>query len=178
MQFPSAPPTRRSSPGNTPIFTIRPRRPEDLAPLAVVLAEQQPRSLYPISWPLPFPVDDFLQRDGELAAFVAEDNRTGETVGHVSVCGCIEPPKDPKEAAELDAVWAAGHGCAVSELRIIGVLFTDPAYAGTGMGSALFNAAIEVARKDGGRPVLDCLRTNTGPLAFCGCSGVLGVAAC
>jgi len=51
--------------------SIRPRRDDDVAVLADLLIEQQPVSRYPYRWPLPFPVEDFLVRDGEQAAWVA-----------------------------------------------------------------------------------------------------------
>jgi hypothetical protein len=48
--------------------TIRERVPGDLRSLARVLEEQQPHTGYPQRWPLPYPVEDFLARRGELGA--------------------------------------------------------------------------------------------------------------
>ena len=51
-----------------PVVEIRRRRHEDLPALVEVLAAQQPTSRYPMRWPLPFPIEQFVVRDGELAA--------------------------------------------------------------------------------------------------------------
>jgi GNAT superfamily N-acetyltransferase len=115
-------------------------------------------------WPLPMSVLDFIERPGEMTAFVAV-TPTGQVIGHVSVCRGLEAPEDDEEA-ELGIMWSKAHGCAIDDLRIIGVLFADPAFGGQGVGSALFTAATEEARKDGGKPSLDCLSVNSGPLAW------------
>ena len=47
---------------------IRARRDDDLPELARVLAEQQPVTRYPLRWPLPFPVEQFLVRATEEIA--------------------------------------------------------------------------------------------------------------
>ena len=87
-----------------------------------VLADQQAGSGYPTRWPLPFPVEQFLVRAGELDAWVAVDG--GEVVGHVSVLR-------PRAGWESDG-WAAGTGLAPGLLAAVGVLFVDPAVAARG----------------------------------------------
>src|SRR6476620_4589134 len=63
-----------------PDARIRARTPDDLPALAEVLAAQQPYSGYPQRWTLPFPAEDFIRRDGEDAAWVADLD--AEVVGH------------------------------------------------------------------------------------------------
>ena len=63
--------------------TVRPRRSDDVPRLAAILAEQQPHSLYPFRWPLPFPAEQFIARHHEFTAFVAEQD--GDLVGHVCI---------------------------------------------------------------------------------------------
>jgi GNAT superfamily N-acetyltransferase len=108
------------------------------------------------------PIPQFLERKGEVAAIVAADF-DGRVLGHVSVCRVLDPPADPAEK-DLGPKWAAAHGCGIDELRVIGVLFADPDMSGQGVGSALMAAATQEAQK--GKPVLDCLSTNTTALNF------------
>ncbi|CAK9783647.1 acyl-CoA N-acyltransferase [Cutaneotrichosporon oleaginosum] len=156
--LPSEPPSGASTP---PSITIRPRRPEDFPALCDLLERQQPSSLYPIRWPLPMPVPQFIQRPGEAAAFVAEC--AGQILGHVAVRYGLGGPADEEE---LTTRWAEAHGCEEKDVRVIAVLFTDPAWAGKGVGSGLFAVATKAARAGGGRPCLDVVSTNTGPLQF------------
>jgi GNAT superfamily N-acetyltransferase len=107
------------------------------------------------------PVPQFIQRQGEAAAFVAEC--AGQILGHVAVRYGLGGPEDEEE---LTTRWAQGHGCAEEDVRVIAVLFTDPAWAGKGVGSGLFRVATEAATANGGRACLDCLDTNTGALEF------------
>lgn len=82
----------------TPV--IRTRRPEDLPALAEVMAEQQPVSRYPVRWPFPYPLEDFIARSEELAAWTAEVD--GVPVGHVSVQPLQkDPPTDGVDLAAL-----------------------------------------------------------------------------
>jgi len=62
---------------------IRERREDDLDALVEMLMEQQPTSLYPHRWPLPFPPEDFIRREHELVAYVGL--RGERLVGHVCV---------------------------------------------------------------------------------------------
>lgn len=161
MILPSAPPSGTSTP--TPSsFRIRRRTPSDLPALCDLLTRQQPVSNYPISWPLPMPVERFIARPAEVASFVAE-SASGALLGHVAIRSGLGGPPDEEELTER---WAAAHGCEEKDVRVISVLFTDPAASGTGVGSALFRAATIAALEDGGRPCLDVLSTNVGPLAF------------
>ncbi|BEJ13080.1 hypothetical protein CspHIS471_0302540 [Cutaneotrichosporon sp. HIS471] len=156
--LPSEPPSGTSSP---PPITIRPRQPEDMPALCDLLGRQQPGSLYPVEWPLSMPVPEFIARPGEMVAFVAESS--GQILGHVAV---RYGPHGPANEHELTGRWAKAHGCAEEDVRVITVLFTDPAWAGKGVGSALFRAATQAALAGGGRPCLDVVVSNDGALGF------------
>ncbi|MEO5981473.1 MAG: GNAT family N-acetyltransferase [Pedococcus sp.] len=135
----------------TGAVTIRPRRPEDLIALAEVLAAQQPYSGYPQRWPLPFPVEQFLQRAAELSAWVAELD--GVVVGHVAATAVLP--------GDLATVWSTGTGRPLTELAEVSVLFVDHGVAGRGVGSALLATAVAFIRRSGLRPVLDVVQETT-----------------
>lgn len=122
--------------------TIRERRDEDLPALAVVLAEQQAGTQYPVRWPLPFPVEDFLVRPGEERAWVAEVD--GRVVGHVAVYTL---------AGDLRESFVAAVGS--EELAELAVLFVGSDVIGTGIGGRLHDTAVEWIVASGRQPVLD-----------------------
>ncbi|MGL4176230.1 MAG: GNAT family N-acetyltransferase [Dermatophilaceae bacterium] len=126
--------------------TIRDRTASDLPELVRLLGDQQAGSGYPMRWPLPFPVEDFLVRPGELGAWVAADD-AGAVVGHVSVL-------DPRPGWDTDA-WVAATGMRVDHLAAVSVLVVDRASAGRGIGRALLGRAVDHARDLGRTPVLD-----------------------
>lgn len=136
---------------------LRPRRPTDVPRLAELLAEQQPTSHYPLRWPLPFPVEEFLVRPGEDAAWVAEHARDG-VLGHVAVT-----------AATGDL---AGHFAQalpdrrVEDLAVVSVLFVALASRGLGLGGVLLDTAVAHVRAAGRVPVLDVVPTHAGALAL------------
>lgn len=141
--------------GSSEPVTVRPRTTDDLAPLAEVLAAQQPHTGYPQRWPLPMPVEQFLVRGGELGAWVAETSPVsglgpGSPVGHVSVT-TVEP------SPEADG-WAAGAGRPIEELATVSVLFVDHRASGRGVGSALLDTAVRFIRHTGRTPVLDVVQ--------------------
>lgn len=127
---------------------IRPRRPEDLAPLAEVLAGQQGHTGYPQRWPLPFPVEEFLDRPPQLEAWVAELD--GAVVGHVAVAAV--------QAGEMATAWMAGTGRPMGELAEVSVLFVDHAMTGRGIGAALLGEAVAFIRDSGRAPVLEVVQ--------------------
>ncbi len=133
-----------------PFPTVRERRDEDLPHLVVALAAQQSTSSYPMRWPLPFPVEQFVVREGQERAWVAEVG--GRAVGHVAV----GPPRGGVEQAFLDALDlpdAAGLG-------IVEVLFTDVAVRGTGIGGLLLDTAVAWLHAAGRTPVLDVVTSH------------------
>ncbi|GAB3437709.1 hypothetical protein GCM10027517_09430 [Phycicoccus ginsengisoli] len=133
-----------------PTVRIRERTAEDLPALARVLAVQQPHTGYPQRWPLPWPVESFLQRQGELGAWVATVDG-GTPVGHVSATTVAG---DGPEVAG----WVAGTGRPVEELAAVSVLFVDHERSGLGVGTALLDAAVGFIRDSGRVPVLDVVQ--------------------
>ena len=120
--------------------------------LAEILAEQQPASRYPFRWPLPFPVEQFIVRDTEEAAWVAlVDDRP---VGHVSV----GRPRGELEDAFLEVTCETA-------LATVSVLFVAPAAQGTGVGGALLDTAVAWARDRERLPVLDVFASHGSALA-------------
>jgi len=120
--------------------------------LAEVLAEQRAETHYPVMWPLPGPVESFLVRRGELAAWVAELG--GRVVGHVAV-------SDPGD--ELGPLWAPATGGA--PLGEVSVLFVGSAARGSGVGGLLLDTAVAWIRERGLAPVLDVAEVNDRALA-------------
>ncbi len=122
--------------------TIRERRAEDVAVLARVLAEQQQATQYPVRWPLPIPIEDFLVRPGEEQAWVAELD--GTVVGHVAVYELGGPLRD----AFVDAIGR-------EDLAELAVLFVAAGVSGTGVGGRLHDTAVDWIVASGRQPVLD-----------------------
>ena len=128
-------------------LTIRDRRPDDLPALAELLAEQQSSSGYPVRWPLPVPVEDFLVRPAEERAWVAE--RDGAVVGHVAVHGL---------GGELREPFVAALG--TDALAEVAVLFVGLDTVGSGVGGRLLDTAVDRIVESGRRPVLDVVPTH------------------
>jgi len=131
--------------------TIRERRPEDLPELEEVLSAQAPLSGYPHRWPLPFPVEEFLVRPGELGAWVAVVD--GRIAGHVAT-------------TDVSVNWMAEHWSAAlgrpgHELGEVSILFVDHTLAGSGVGGALLELAVAEIRGLGREPVLDVVGEDT-----------------
>jgi GNAT superfamily N-acetyltransferase len=122
--------------------TIRERRADDLPALVAALTAQQAATQYPVRWPLPFPVEDFLVRPGEERAWVAELD--GEVVGHVAVYELGGPLREAFETA-------AG----TDELAELAVLFVSRDVIGTGVGGRLHDTAVDWIIASGRQPVLD-----------------------
>ena len=133
--------------------TIRPREPGDVPRLVELLAAQQADTGYPVHWPLPFPVEEFVVRRAELGAWVAGDGDADSVLGHVALL-------DVGPGWEADG-WCEGTGLPASELAAVAVLFVDPAAVGRGIGSALLARAVERARALARTPVLDVVSEST-----------------
>ena len=136
-------------------MTIRERRPDDLPVLARLLGEQQAATSYPQRWPLPFPVEEFLVRPGELAAWVAveEDAAGGAVVGHVSVTELT----DGRMAQE----WATATGRTAEGRAEVSVLFVAGDHVGSGIGGTLLDTALADIRRRGLTPMLDVVGEDT-----------------
>ncbi|WP_211357211.1 GNAT family N-acetyltransferase [Nocardioides rubriscoriae] len=140
-----------SDPLDQPI--VRERRPDDLPVLCDLLAAQQAESSYPVRWPLPFPVHDFLVRPGELKAWVVEVD--GEVAGHVTAASVDEALAPVFEGA----TGAHGH-------HMVSVLFTGAAARGRGLGGLLLDTAVAWIRERGHVPVLDVVPVHAPALAL------------
>lgn len=127
---------------------IRPRRPGDLPRLVELLGEQQPTSLYPLRWPLPFPPEEFIVRSSEEAAWVAEVD--GDVAGHVAVTRVTD---------ELDPLFR--RACPDRDLASVSALFTGLAVRGLGVGGRLLDTAVAAVRDSGRLPVLDVLPAHS-----------------
>ena len=138
----------------SPRVLIGPRRATDLPVLAEVLAEQQPASRYPFRCPLPFPVDQFIVREHEEAAWVArvEDR----PVGHVSTS---------RVAGAMTAPFEEATGLPAEQLALVTVLFVATGAQGSGVGGRLLDTAVGWARERGRVPVLDVVRAHERALA-------------
>jgi len=121
-----------------------------------ILQAQQQDTGYPVRWPLPFPVEDFLVRAAELAVWVASDDEV--VVGHVALT-------DVAPGWEAQG-WTTGTGLPASALAAVSVLFVDPTTAGRGVGSALLRTAVDHARSLGRTPVLDVVSESTRAVAL------------
>lgn len=141
-----------------PTIVIRPRKESDIAPLIELLSRQQAETQYPVDWPFPIPLRDFIIRDTEVHAWVAELD--GEVAGHVSVTR-VEGGGDSDMAPE----WTRAHGVDISQLRCISVFYTDITKTGTGLGRRLHDVAAAQALKEG-YPVLDVVKSHEGPVRF------------
>jgi GNAT superfamily N-acetyltransferase len=134
--------------------SLRPRRDADVPLLIDILVRQQAQTRYPLRWPWPGDLVDFLRRESELEAWVAEID--GRVVGHVA----IESVADD----ELGQMWATAHDVPITELRCISVLYADRRVARRGIGSALLAQATQRALANGGAPVLDVVAGHLEPL--------------
>ena len=121
----------------------------------MLLAEQQADSQYPVRWPLPIPVEDFIVRPAEERAWVAEDP-SGLLLGHVAVHSLGDD--DVSDAFRA----AMGH----DDLGVVAVLFTSAASRGTGVGALLFDTAVTWLRESGRTPVLDVVPSHDAASAF------------
>lgn len=133
-------------------FTLRPRRPADVPLVADLIMRQQPQTRYPFRNPLPFPIEEFVVRDGELAAWVAEtapettaDART--LVGHVSVLDVTDHAIGPS--------WADAVGRPVEELAAVSVLVVDLDAGRRGIATRLMDECEGYMRDLGRTPVLE-----------------------
>ena len=127
--------------------TVRPRRAADLPALVTLLAEQQPRTAYPLRWPLPFPVEDFLVRPSEEAAWVVEVD--GSVAGHVAVM----TPDDELGPRFVDLLGT-------DRLALVSVLFVGLGHGGHGLGGLLLDTAVAAIRESGRLPALDVVPTH------------------
>jgi len=139
-------------------LVIRPRTEADVPALTEVLAAQQPLTRYPMRWPLPFPVEQFVVRDVDLAAWTAELD--GRPVGHVAV-QCADEVFTPRLLAQH---WERGHGLPVERLGVLGTLFVDPGVRRMGLGRQLHDTAVDWLRDHDLAPCLDVVPIHAAAL--------------
>ena len=123
---------------------------------------QQPVTRYPIRNPLPFPVEQFVVRRGELAAWVAEvahgDAGSGAVLaGHVSALAVDDD--------ELGRAWSAAAGRPVEELAAVSVLVVDVDLGRRGIGSHLLDVCESHILGRGRTPVLEVAAGAHAPAA-------------
>ena len=140
---------------------IRPRRDADVLQLVEVLATQQPTSSYPMRWPLPFPIEEFVVRRGELASWTAVAD--GRSVGHVAVLAADDELFTPH--------WQRAHGQPAERLGVLSTLFVDPTLRGAWLGRRLHDVAVGWMREQGRGPCLDVVPVHTGALRLYESSG-------
>jgi GNAT superfamily N-acetyltransferase len=154
--------------GNTAL--IRPRRSEDLRPLADALAAQQEQTRYPATWPLPHPVEEFIRRPNELAAWTALID--GRPIGHVCVHEADGSSRTGEtNDAELLNAWKAFHNCQAGDLAIISSLFVASGCRGLGIGGALLNHATQWILEIGMAPCLHVVESPSPAAAVCAAKG-------
>jgi GNAT superfamily N-acetyltransferase len=131
---------------------VRPREPADVPVVGELILRQQQQTRYPFRNPLPFPIEQFVARDGELAAWVAETapDTTADAptlVGHVSVLDVTDH--------EIGPSWAGAAGRPVEELAAVSVLVVDLALGRRGIATRLMDACEAYVLGLGRTPVLE-----------------------
>jgi ribosomal protein S18 acetylase RimI-like enzyme len=130
---------------------VRPRRPEDVPVVGDLIMRQQPLTGYPLRRPLPMPVEQFVARPGELAAWVAVvgDGPGASVAGHVSLTDV--------SGDEIGPLWASAVGRPVTELAAVSVLVVDHDLTGRGIGRALMDVCESHLAAAGRVPVLEVM---------------------
>ncbi|GGF32685.1 hypothetical protein GCM10011519_02620 [Marmoricola endophyticus] len=134
--------------------SVRTRRDGDLPALLEIISAQQAETGYPLRWPWPGDLADFVRRPEEVAAWVAEVD--GAVAGHVALHRVADD--------ELGALWSAAHGVPIDELRCVGVLFADRRRSRRGVGSVLLDRATRAGLRDGKALVLDVVAGHREPV--------------
>ncbi len=135
-------------------LVIRPRTEADLPELSGILAAQQALTRYPMRWPLPFPVEEFIVRPSDLTGWTAELD--GRVVGHAAA-----------QSADDDLLlphWSAAHGRPVERLGVLGSFFVDPAVRRMGLGRRLHDTAVAWLRAHDRGPCLDVVPVHAAAL--------------
>jgi GNAT superfamily N-acetyltransferase len=135
-------------------LSIRPRRAEDVPTLCDLLAEQQADSDYPMRWPLPFPVEQFVVRDYHLSAWVGEID--GVVAGHAAAGRIVDEG--------WTEIYAAATGA--TDFECLSTFFTGGPARGLGLGSRLHDTVVEWIRARGAVPVLDVAPAHARALAM------------
>lgn len=129
-----------------PDVRIRERTDADLTALVETLAAQQPISHYPLTWPLPFPAEQLLRSEDDLAAWTAE--LEGRPAGQVCLRR-VEPSRGDQVRA-----WMSSHGRPADELAELAALFVGDEIRGAGVGGRLIDTAVGWMRRHDLAPCL------------------------
>jgi len=132
---------------------VRERRPDDVPVVGELIMRQQPLTSYPFRNPLPFPVEEFVARPGELAAWVAVVGPEERVAGHVSVLDVTDH--------EIGPQWAAAVRRPVQELAAVSVLVVDHELTGRGVGRALMDTCERHLVDVGRVPVLEVVGAHS-----------------
>jgi ribosomal protein S18 acetylase RimI-like enzyme len=141
------------NPDASPDVVVRERRPADVPVVGELIMRQQPLTRYPFRNPLPFPVEQFVARPGELAAWVAVVGPEERVAGHVSVLDVTDHPIGPE--------WAAAAGRPVEELAAVSVLVVDHELTGRGIARALMDTCERHLGGVGRVPVLEVVGAHS-----------------
>ena len=112
------------------------------------------RDGYPRYWPAR--PERFLRPEQETNAWVAESG--GAVVGHVAL-------HDARGHPTLPAAQRAT-GLPAAELAVVARLMVSPTAQGSGIGRELLAAAVDHARQEHRRPVLDVVQESTAAIGF------------
>jgi GNAT superfamily N-acetyltransferase len=125
---------------------LRRRRPDDITPLAAILAETRRDDGYPPHWPA---AGEFLIATAdELDAYVCEaDDGGGPPIGHVAL--------HRRSARAVMEVAVAATGLGADGLTVVARLFVAASARRSGVGRALLDRATARAHELGRQPVLD-----------------------
>jgi GNAT superfamily N-acetyltransferase len=140
-------------PDVSPGVVVRERRPADVPVVGELIMRQQPLTRYPFRNPLPFPVEQFVARPGELAAWVAAVGPEGRIAGHVSVLDVTDHPIGPE--------WAQAARRPVEELAAVSVLVVDHELTGRGIARALMDTCERHLATVGRVPVLEVVGAHS-----------------
>ena len=133
-------------------LVVRERRDDDLPDWRCCSPSSSRPARYPIRWPLPIPVEEFLVRPTEERAWVAELD--GRVVGHVTVGGLDGVLRD---------LFVAALG--TEGLAEVAVLFVAEDILGTGAGGRLLDTAVDWIVASGREPVLDVVPAHARAIA-------------
>jgi GNAT superfamily N-acetyltransferase len=142
-------------------LVVRPREAADVTELGELLAAQRDASRYPLRWPLPFPVEEFVVRADDLAGWTALLD--GRPVGHVSAQRAADEVVRP--------LWEQGHGRPADQLGVLGTLFVDPGVRGRGLGRLLHDTALGWLRDHDLGPCLDVVPIHAAAQAMYAAAG-------
>lgn len=134
----------------------RPRRPEDLGPIGRRVMAEQPRTLFPVRNPLPFPVETFLHDRDAVTAWVVDLPGAGP-VAHAC---WVRGPMSGAEGPAMTQACAAAHACDPADLGWLSSVFVAQEARGRGLARLLIDRVLADLRSHGARPCLEVVTLN------------------